>query len=118
MNTAKIVNREHKIHQTTILSINFLKIQIKKVLFKIKSLSLHPELYTKSDIIMATYTITLNERTSNGKALMEYLRALGILVQKVSPKAKSSYQRSKEDKLNGRVEKFSSSEEMFKSLGI
>ena len=52
---------------------------------------MHPELYTKSDIIMATYTIT---------------------------KAKSSYQRSKEDKLNGRVEKFSSSEEMFKSLGI
>ncbi|MBP3213566.1 MAG: hypothetical protein J6M19_01810 [Bacteroidaceae bacterium] len=67
---------------------------------------------------MATYTITLNERTSTGKALMAYLEALGVLVSKVTPKAKSSYQRSQEDKLAGRVEKFSSSEEMFKSLGI
>ena len=67
---------------------------------------------------MATYTITLNERSARGKALMEYLQALGILMHKVSPKAKSSYQRSQEDKQAGRVEKFSSSEEMFKSLGI
>ena len=67
---------------------------------------------------MATYTITLNERTTSGKALMEYLRALGEKMQKVSPKAKSSFQRSQEDKLAGRIEKFSSSEEMFKSLGI
>ena len=67
---------------------------------------------------MATYTITLNERTSSGKALIEYLQALGLLVKKVSPKAKSSYQRSQEDKQAGRIEKFSSSEEMFKSLGI
>ena len=67
---------------------------------------------------MATYTITLNERTSSGKALMAYLKALGVLVSKVTPKAKSSYLRSQEDKLAGRVEKFSSSEEMFKSLGI
>ena len=69
-------------------------------------------------IIMATYTITLNERTTSGKALMAYLQALGIKMHKVSPKAKSSYQRSQEDKQAGRIEKFSSSEEMFKSLGI
>ena len=67
---------------------------------------------------MATYTITLNEHTSGGKALVEYLRALGVLISKVTPKAKSSYVRSQEDKLAGRVESFSSSEEMFKSLGI
>ncbi len=67
---------------------------------------------------MATYTITFNERTASGKALMAYLKALGVLVQKVSPKSKSSYIRSQEDKLAGRVEKFSSSEEMFDSLGI
>ena len=72
----------------------------------------------KQTTIMATYTITLNERTAKGKALMEYLQALGVLVKKVSPKAKSSYQRSQEDKQAGRIEKFSSSEEMFKSLGI
>ncbi len=67
---------------------------------------------------MATYAITLNERTANGKALMAYLQALGVLVKKISPKAKGSLARSREDKLAGRVESFASSEEMFKSLGI
>ena len=73
---------------------------------------------TNSIRIMATYTITINERSSSGKALMAYLQALGVLIKKVSPKNKSSYQRSQEDKKAGRVEEFSSSEEMFKSLGI
>ena len=67
---------------------------------------------------MATYAITLNERTTTGKALMAYLQALGVLVKKISPKAKGSLARSREDKLAGRVESFASSEEMFKSLGI
>ena len=67
---------------------------------------------------MATYTITVNERSARGKALMSYLEALGVLVQKISPQKKSSYIRSQEDKAAGRVERFSSSEEMFKSLGI
>lgn len=67
---------------------------------------------------MATYTITLNERTSSGKALMSYLQALGVLISKVTPKAKGSYLRSQEDKQAGRVEVFSTSEEMFNSLGI
>ena len=67
---------------------------------------------------MATYTITLNDRTASGKALMSYLQALGVLIRKVSPKAKSSYLRSQEDKQAGRIEKFNSSEDMFDSLGI
>ena len=49
---------------------------------------------------------------------MAYMEALGVLISKVTPKTKSSYLRSQEDKRAGRVEKFSSSEEMFKSLGI
>lgn len=67
---------------------------------------------------MATYTITINERSTSGKALMAYLQALGVLIKKVSPQTKSSYQRSQEDKKAGRIEEFSSSEEMFESLGI
>ena len=67
---------------------------------------------------MATYTITLNERTASGKALIGYLKALGVLVQKVTPSKKSSYERSQEDIRAGRIEKFASAEEMFKSLGI
>lgn len=70
----------------------------------------------KSD--MATYKITLNERTNSGKALLAYLQALGVMVQKVTPKRKSSYERSQEDIRAGRIEKFASSEEMFESLGI
>lgn len=67
---------------------------------------------------MATYTITLNERTASGKALVSYLQMLGVLVQKVAPKRKSSYERSQEDIRHGRIEKFSSADEMFQSLDI
>ena len=49
---------------------------------------------------------------------MAYLQALGVLIKKVSPQTKSNYQRSQEDKKAGRIEEFSSSEEMFESLGI
>lgn len=35
---------------------------------------------------MATYTITLNERSNSGKALMTYLQSLGVLIEKVAPK--------------------------------
>ncbi|MBR4315326.1 MAG: hypothetical protein IKP66_10495 [Lachnospiraceae bacterium] len=67
---------------------------------------------------MATYAITLNERSTSGKALVTYLNSLGVLLQKISPKRKSSFLRSQEDKRAGRIEKFASSEEMFNSLGI
>ena len=67
---------------------------------------------------MATYAITLNKRSTSGKALITYLNSLGVLLQKISPKAKSSFLRSQEDKRAGRIEKFASSEEMFNSLGI
>lgn len=67
---------------------------------------------------MATYTITLNERTAGGKALVSYLRALGVVMNKVTSKKKSSYVRSQEDKRAGRIEEFASSEDMFRSLGI
>ena len=67
---------------------------------------------------MATYTITLNERSAHGRALKSYLQSIGVLVSKVTLKKRSSYERSQEDKREGRVETFSSSEDMFKSLGI
>jgi hypothetical protein len=67
---------------------------------------------------MATYAIKINERTNSGRALMTYLKELGILVEKLNTKKKSSYLRSQEDIRDGRVESFSSSEDMFQSLGI
>ena len=67
---------------------------------------------------MATYTITVNERTPGGRALMAYLKELGVLVEKQMSNKKSSYTRSKEDIRKGRIESFDSAEDMFKSLGI
>ena len=67
---------------------------------------------------MATYTITLNERTTSGRALMSYLKDLGVIIKKVTPAKKSSYERSQDDIREGRVEKFESADDMFKSLGI
>ena len=37
---------------------------------------------------MATYTIKLDERTTTGKALKEYLRSLGVLVKRISSSTK------------------------------
>ena len=70
--------------------------------------------------IMATYALTINERSMNGKALLEYLEALKLDIQ-LLPKVrlrKSSYERSMDDIKHGRIEKFASADEMCQSLGI
>lgn len=67
---------------------------------------------------MATYAITLNESTRNGKVLMSYLNELGVIIHKLTPSKRNSYVQSQVDKRAGRIEEFDSSEEMFKSLGI
>ena len=86
---------------------------------------------------MATYTITLNERTNSGKALMAYLQALGVIIQKVTPKnapktriydpetgryLKNSVVRSieeaHEDMKHGRLKSYDSVDDMFQDLGI
>lgn len=69
-------------------------------------------------ITMGTYTISVNERTVRGKALMEYLKALGVLVKKADTTRSKSLLSSKRDVLEGKVEKFASSDELFASLGI
>ena len=87
---------------------------------------------------MATSTITLNERTVRGKALVEYLQALGVLMHKVSPKKSAtknrlydpetgcylkdsvvkSIEQAHEDMKHGRLKAYESVDEMFKDLGI
>ena len=70
---------------------------------------------------MATYAITLNERTASGKALMAYLKALGILVKKISPKTeersispalRSLMKKAREEYANGETISCSTPEEM------
>lgn len=86
---------------------------------------------------MATYTITLNERTTRGRALMQYLQALGVLMHKVSPKSVAknrlydpetgkylndetmkAIEQAHDDMKHGRLKTYSSADEMFKDLGI
>lgn len=40
---------------------------------------------------MATYIIKINERTKEGKGLLDYLRALGVITEKEGEKEKSPY---------------------------
>ena len=64
---------------------------------------------------MATYSMTINERSTQGQALLAYLRALKVDLQRLR---KSSYERSMDDIKHGRIETFASADEMCKSLGI
>lgn len=74
----------------------------------------------KIQITMATYSLKINERSTQGQALLAYLEALKIDVQKVPNvrMRKSSYARSMDDIKHGRIEKFESADDMCKSLGI
>lgn len=69
---------------------------------------------------MATYSMTINERSNAGQALLAYLHALNIDIQRMPNirMRKSSYERSMDDIKNGRIETFASADEMCKSLGI
>lgn len=86
---------------------------------------------------MATYTITLNERTSSGKALLAYLKALGVLISKVTPKAATKtriydpetgeymndravrdIEQALDDAKHGRVTTYNSVDEFFKEMGL
>ena len=40
---------------------------------------------------MATYIIKINERTKEGKGLLDYLQALGVITEKEGKKEKSPY---------------------------
>lgn len=70
--------------------------------------------------IMATYSMTINERSQAGQALLAYLSALKVDLQRMPTirLRKSSYERSMDDIKHGRIEKFASADEMCKSLGI
>lgn len=67
---------------------------------------------------MATFSITVNERTAQGKALLAYLETLKVNLQRVSIARKGSLERSMDDIKHGRVESFASADEMCNALGI
>ena len=86
---------------------------------------------------MATYAFTLNERSAKGKALIEYLQALGVLVSKITPqtatktriydpetgeymndKAVRDIEQALDDAKHGRVTTYNSVDEFFKEMGL
>ena len=69
---------------------------------------------------MATFSITVNERTAQGKALLAYLETLKVNLQRISHTCtrKGSLERSMDDIKHGRVESFASADEMCNALGI
>ena len=69
---------------------------------------------------MATFSITINERTAQGKALLAYLETLKVNLQRTSRtySRKGSLERSMDDIKHGRVESFSFADEMCNALGI
>ena len=76
---------------------------------------------------MATYAITINERTASGKALKAYLQALGVFVSKITPNVvnkpkeyditkTAGYREAMDDVKNGRVYHADSVDGMFKHI--
>ena len=69
---------------------------------------------------MATYTLTINERSTQGKALLAYLEALKLDVKRVrkANRKKESLEQSLDDIRHGRVTSYDSIDDLFKDLGI
>ena len=69
---------------------------------------------------MATFSIAINERTAQGKALLAYLETLKVNLQRISHTCtrKGSLERSMDDIKHGRVESFASADELCNALGI
>ena len=70
-------------------------------------------------MIMATYTITINERTNAGRQLLNYLLGLGIVKDRVSVRnvrKKTGMEEAEEDIRAGRVYTASSAAELFNQL--
>ena len=63
---------------------------------------------------MATYTVTINERTNAGRQLLNYL--LGLVKERVSAKKKSGFEEAEEDIKAGRVYTASSAADLFNQL--
>lgn len=75
-----------------------------------------PNQNTEKGEEMATYTVTINERTNAGRQLLNYLLGLGLIKERVSAKKKSGFEEAEEDIKAGRVYTASSAAELFNQL--
>ena len=65
---------------------------------------------------MATYTITINERTNAGRQLLSYLLGLGLIKDRVTTKKKTGLEEAEEDIKAGRVYTATSASDLFNQL--
>ena len=65
---------------------------------------------------MATYTITINERTNAGRQLLNYLLGLGLVKDRVTTRKKTGLEEAEEDIREGRVYTASSAADLFNQL--
>ena len=73
------------------------------------------------DVTMATYTITVNERTKAGRSLVQYLRSLGLIKSpekkdEFDPTDCDAYREAMEDVAEGRVYHAESVEDMMAQI--
>ena len=73
-----------------------------------------PNQNTEKGEEMATYTVTISERTNAGRQLLNYL--LGLVKERVSAKKKSGFEEAEEDIKAGRVYTASSAADLFNQL--
>ena len=65
---------------------------------------------------MATYTVTINERTNAGRQLLNYLLGLGLIKDRVATREKTGIEEAEEDIREGRVYTASSASDLFNQL--
>ena len=65
---------------------------------------------------MATYTVTIIERTNAGRQLLNYLLGLGLIKERVTSKKKTGLEEAEEDIREGRVYTASSAADLFNQL--
>ena len=66
-------------------------------------------------LIMATYTITINERTNSGKKLMDYLKSLeGVKIEKAHVH-NSALDEAMDDVESGRIYKAKNADDLINS---
>ena len=87
----------------------------KPPVFQIIFVLLQPE-NRRKERKMATYTVTINERTNAGRQLLNYLLGLGLVKDKVMPRKKTGFEEAEADIEAGRVYTAKSASDLFNQL--
>jgi len=65
---------------------------------------------------MATYAVSINERTQAGRSLFVYLNSLGVITKRLPQRRRRGIDEALDDVRNGRVYQAESVDAMFKQI--